>query len=151
MKKLIILAFFVVISATSFSQGKAPLGYEPKGEWIEMFKQEVFYHGYLKGLNNMEVAKKLVSIDASYYNPFFNFLHEKAMAKPISQLVALIEKDYNESHGNVAEPADARRPMQIGLNYYNSKTLDAIALAAYNAWIKDPNRKKRIRAALSIY
>lgn len=151
MKKLIILAFLTLITVTSFSQGKAPLGYEPKEEWIALFKREVFYHGYLKGLNNTEVAKKLVAIDASYYNPFFNFLHEKAMAKPISQFVALIEKDYRECHGNVAEPADGRRPMEIGLDYYNSKTLNAIALAAYNAWMKDPNRKKRIEAALSIY
>lgn len=151
MKKYIILALLVLTGTYVFSQGKDIPGREPKGEWLVNFKRAVFYEGYLKGLHDSEVVKKLQSIDKSYYNPVFQQLHSKAINQAALHLVSLIEKDYKESHNNVAEPADGRKPMVICLEFYTSKTLDAMALAAYHTWMKDPNREKRIKAAQSVY
>ncbi|RBQ11702.1 hypothetical protein DRW42_00010 [Pedobacter miscanthi] len=60
-RTVIFVILFVLISVQSFGQGN-----ETEKEWIQSFKELVYYNGLLKGLNNPALSKELVQTDNSF-------------------------------------------------------------------------------------
>jgi hypothetical protein len=146
MKTIFSIILFLFVSTFSFGQGK-----ETKKEWIQSFKHAVYYYGFLNGLENRELAKEIIKVDNSGYNPPFQVLHDKAINKAGNYLVGLVRKDFKDRDGRVGEGAGGKRIMLICLNFYTSAVLDSIANSEYNKWINDPHRNKRIKEAAIAY
>ncbi len=146
MRKILIINALILFSLATFGQGK-----ENEKEWLQSYKDQVFYNGLLKGLGNKEVTDKLISLDKSFYNPVFIILHGKAIIKGSDYLVELIRKDYDQQQGRVAAPASGRRPFLVALRFYQSEKLNQMAKEEYNKWMKMPNRQKSINEANNAY
>lgn len=146
MRIILIINVLILFSLATFGQGK-----ENEKEWIQSYKDQVFYNGFLKGLENKEVADKMISLDKSFYNPVFIILHGKAISKGSDYLVELIRKDYIERQGRVAESAFGRRPFFVALRFYQSEKLNQMAKEEYNKWMKIPNRQMLINEANNVY
>ncbi|WP_131535494.1 hypothetical protein [Pedobacter nototheniae] len=146
MRKILIINALILFSLSTFGQGK-----ENEKEWIQTYKDQVFYNGLLKGLESKEVTDKIISLDKSFYNPVFIILHGKAISKGSDYLVEMIRKDSIEREGRVAEPASGRRPFLVALRFYQSKKLNQMAKEEYNKWMKIPNKQKLINEANKAY
>lgn len=127
MKNILFVLFFLLVSKVSYCQEK-----ESKKEWIQTFKQAVYYYGFLSGLENQELAKEIIRIDNSANNPPFKVLHNKAISKAGNYLLALVKTDFKDREGRVGEGAGGKRLMFICLKFYTSSTLDSIANSEYS-------------------
>ena len=146
MKIVVLIAFLMTTSITSYSQG-----YESKQEWISSYKESVCFSGFTAGLGDFNLATKLVRTDKSFYDPFFYTLHQKAIDRGVNYLVGLIKKDSADREGRVSEPAAGKRSLLISFHFYTSKKLNEIAEQEYFNWIKTPNKKKLIDKVKMIY
>ncbi len=144
--KLLFVFIFLTISNLSFGQGN-----ETEQEWIQSYKELVYYDGLLKGLNDSGISKELVKIDNSFYNPVFLHLHGKAIKRGGDYLAELIKKDSVDRAGRVAEPATGKRALFVCLKFYSSAVLHKMAKKEYTLWMKTPNRQKLIDKAKTIY
>lgn len=139
MKNLYLLLLLFTFSTRCFSQGK-----ETKQEWIDSYKISVYAYGILHGLDDPQLTSKLVKIDKSFYNPFFETLHASAIKRGGNFLISLIEKDATDRSGRVSEPADGKRVFLVALKFYYSTVLSKIAEKEYRKWYNTPNKQKLI-------
>jgi len=98
LRMMLFVMMLMLISGLSFGQRN-----ETEKEWIQSYKELVYYNGLLKGLNNSALSKALVKTDNSFYNPVFTILHQKAIEQGGNYLLELIRKDSLDRYGRVSE------------------------------------------------
>ncbi|KLT64774.1 hypothetical protein [Pedobacter sp. BMA] len=146
MRTLFFALFIILYSNVSNAQGR-----EGEKEWIQCYKEQVYYGGLLKGLGEKALIAKITAADKSFYNPVFSVLHQKSINQSSDYLLSIINKDYLNRKDRVAEPADGKRSLRIALEFYNSNKLHLLAVKAYQAWLKVPNKAALIEKASAAY